>query len=201
VLALHRQVVCHTVDLVLAIRGDQWDLPTPCTQWTVRRLVEHMVRENRGFAAAARGETVDRSAWTSPVGPDPRTHYAASAQRVVVEFGAEGVLGRTFWLPLIGDGVTIPARQAVGFHLVDYVVHAWDVAVSTGLPTAFPDEIVAAAYGIALREVPVGPRRHRPNASFAPPVALPEHAPTMDRLLGFLGRDPQWQPRGAEVPV
>jgi uncharacterized protein (TIGR03086 family) len=193
VLELHGRTLRHSVEIVAAVRDDQWDLPTPCTAWTVRDLLTHMIRENRGFAAAADGETTDRSAWTSPIGDDPRADYAACAERVVASFGADGVLDRTVWLPLIRDGITIPARQALRFHLLDYLVHGWDVAVSIGRPVELPDDVVAAVHGIALREVPDGPRRHRVGASFGPPQPIAATASTLDRLLAHLGRDPGWR--------
>ena len=189
-LDLHRQTMRQSAEIVAAIRDDQWDLPTPCAQWTVRRLLDHMVRENRGFATAANGETSDLSAWIALVGPDRRAEYAESARQVVDAFGADGVLERAFWLPLIRDGVTVPARQGVSFHLLDYLVHSWDLAVSVGRSPAFGDDLVAAVHEIAVREVPDGPRRSRPGASFAPARPVPADAPALDRLLAFLGRDP-----------
>ncbi|WP_412543474.1 TIGR03086 family metal-binding protein [Longispora sp. K20-0274] len=191
-LDLHRRTLEHSAALVAGIRDDQWDLPTPCAGWTVRDLVTHMVRENRGFAAAADGETSDRSTWSSPIGPDPRADYAASAARVVDAFGADGVLDRRFWLPLIDADVLYPARQAVSFHLLDYLVHGWDVAVSVGGPAGFADDLVAAVTEVAYREVPDGPRRRRTGASFRPALPVPPDAPALDRLLGYLGRDPHW---------
>ena len=199
-LDLHCRTLLHSVEIVSAIRDDQWDLPTPCTQWTVRQLLAHMIRENRGFAAAAGGETADRSPWTSPIGTDPRVDYAASAEQVVAAFGAEGVLDGTFWLPLINDSMVFPATQAVSFHLLDYLVHGWDVAVSIGRPLAFPDDVVPAVREIADREVRDGPRRHRPGATFAPALPTTATAPVLDQLLAFLGRDPDWRPAGGTPP-
>lgn len=189
-LDLHRQTMRQSAEIVAAIRDDQWDLPTPCAQWTVRRLLDHMVRENRGFATAANGETSDLSAWIALVGPDRRAEYAESARQVVDAFGADGVLERAFWLPLIRDGVTVPARQGVSFHLLDYLVHGWDVAVSVGRPPDFGADVVAAVHEIATREVPDGPRRHRAEASFGPALPSAAGASALDRLLAFLGRDP-----------
>lgn len=190
---LHRRTMRHSVGLVAAIGDHQWDLPTPCGQWTARDLLVHMIRENRGFAAAAAGETVDRSAWTSPVGDDPRAEYAESADQVVEAFGAPGALDREFWLPLIAPDTTFAGQRAAGFHLLDYLVHGWDVAVTIGRPTPFEADLIAAVTEIAHREVPDGPRRHRPDASFAPPVDIKKSAGALDRLLGYLGRDPGWR--------
>jgi uncharacterized protein (TIGR03086 family) len=195
-LDLHRQAMRHSVTVIATIGDDQWTRPTPCARWDVRQLLEHMTLENRGFAAAAGGETSDRTVWSERAfDADLRADYARSAAQVVAAFGADGVLDRRFWLPRIDDRVTFPARRAISFHLLDYVVHTWDVAAALGRPLVLADDLVAAALDIAHREVPDGPRRHRPDASFAPPVPTPEDAPAFDRLLAVLGRSPHWTDR------
>jgi uncharacterized protein (TIGR03086 family) len=191
-LDLHRRALGRSVELVDLVRDDQWDLPTPCTAWTLRQLVTHMIQENRGFAAAAGGETVDRSPWTDPVGADLRGGYAESAERVVAAFNADGVLDRAFWLPLISDTMTFPARQAISFHLLDYVVHGWDVAAAVGYPLVIDDDLVAVTIDIAEKEVPDTPRRERPDASFRPPIHVPLEASAQERMLAMLGRPPHW---------
>ncbi|GIG62002.1 TIGR03086 family protein [Longispora fulva] len=191
-LDLHRRTLEHGAAVVAGIGDDQWEAATPCAGWTLRDLLTHMIRENRGFAAAADGETCDRSVWTSPVGPDLRADYLASAARVVVAFGTPGVLERRFWLPLIDADLLYPARQAVGFHLLDYLVHGWDVAVSVGRTVDFDPDLVAAVTEIGYREVPDGPRRRRTGASFRPALPVPPDAPALDRILAHLGRDPHW---------
>jgi uncharacterized protein (TIGR03086 family) len=194
-LDLHRRTVQRSMDVVAAIRDGQWDNPTPCAQWTLRDLLVHMIRENRGFAAAAAGEISDRSSWTSPVGEDPRTEYAESAEAVIAAFAQGDVLARDFWLPFINDAMMFPGRKAVGFHLLDYLVHGWDAAMGSGQSLVTDDEVVAAVYGIAVRDVPDGPRRVRVGATFAPPVAAGPasgSAPTLADVLVFLGRDPDW---------
>jgi uncharacterized protein (TIGR03086 family) len=194
-LDLHRRAMRHSVDVVGLIGDDQWDAPTPCTQWTLRQLVEHMTSENRGFAAAADGETADRTVWDLlDLSGDLRADYLESAERVVRSFNRPGVLDGEFWLPKIRDSVRFPARQAIGFHLLDYVVHSWDVAASLRHPIAFDDDLVAAVQEVADRDVPDGPRRHRPGATFAPPVPVDGGVPAQDRLLAVLGRPPDWTP-------
>jgi uncharacterized protein (TIGR03086 family) len=192
-LELHQRAMRHSVVIVSLVADDQWDLPTPCAKWTLRDLLVHMVTENNGFAAAASGEAADRCAW-EPVhlGPDPRRDYAASADRVVAAFAEAGP---ELWLPNISD-TPFPAAQAIGFHLLDYVVHAWDVAAALGRTIALEPDLVAAAAEVAERDVPDGPRRDRPGAGFQRPVSVGsgvEDAP-LDRLLAFLGRDPNWTP-------
>jgi hypothetical protein len=66
----------------------------------------------------------------------------------------------------------IPGRFAIGFHLVDYVVHGWDVARTLGIAYELPPDVLAAALPIA-EAVPAGDARLAPGAAFAPPLTDP----------------------------
>jgi uncharacterized protein (TIGR03086 family) len=183
-----------SVALVSAVRDDQWSAETPCAGWDVRALVDHMTLENRGFAAAARGEREDRSPWESVPTDNPRADYATSAADVVAAFAGLDLDDDTFWLPKIDANRIFPARQAVSYHLLDYVIHAWDVAVSVGKPLDMPPALVSEVLDIAYREVPNGPRRLLPTAGFRPALPEPTSADPMGRLLAVLGRSPKWPP-------
>jgi len=105
-------------------------------------------------------------------------------------FGAPGVLDRDFALPEINPQLRFPAEQAIGFHLVDYVVHGWDVARALGLRYDLEPAVLAAALPIA-RSVPDGQNRRRPGASFAPRVAVTRGG-LLDQIVALLGRRPGW---------
>ena len=134
---------------------------------------------------------LDRHIASGPFGPDPRADYALSADEVV---GAFAGAAAEFWLPNIHETHLFPAAQAIGFHLLDYVVHSWDVAASIGRPLAIADDVVAAAREVADRDVPDNERRHRPNAGFRPALTGREDPVPFRGLLAFLGRDPDWTP-------
>ena len=80
---------------------------------------------------------------------------------------APGVQERGFALPEIRDGGTFPAPLAISFHLVDNVVHAWDLAVAIGAPLELDADVLAAALRVAER-VPNGAERLVAGAAFAP---------------------------------
>ncbi|MET9026934.1 TIGR03086 family metal-binding protein [Nocardia sp. NPDC004168] len=186
----HARSVRLSVDVVDRVRPDALDAETPCAGWRLRDLLEHMITQNHGFAAAARGSE-DLDVWTVRASADPVADYRASADDVLAAFAAEDVLERSLLLPEILPDQGIPAVRVIGFHLVDSVVHAWDVARSIG-ETITPDPDVAeAALAIALA-VPDGPERSVPGAAFAPALSVPEHTPTLDRILLLLGRAPSW---------
>jgi uncharacterized protein (TIGR03086 family) len=192
VIELDRRAVHHSVEIVARVGPDDLGRPTPCAGWTLRELLEHMTVQHRGFALAAGGVRSDVADWRPrSLGDDPAGAYAAAADQVVAAFAAERVAEREFWLPEIRDGGPFPAQLAIGFHLVDYVVHAWDVAASLGVCADAESDLVEAALRVAAG-VPDGPERLLPGAAFAPSHAAPAGASGHDRLLAMLGRDPRW---------
>jgi uncharacterized protein (TIGR03086 family) len=116
--------------------------------------------------------------------------YRASAEAVLAAFRAQGALDREFPLPEFAAGPDFPARQAIGFHLVDYVAHSWDVARALGLDVRFSPELLEAALGVALA-VPDGDARLAPGAAFAPAVTRPGGS-RLDQVVAALGRNPGW---------
>jgi uncharacterized protein (TIGR03086 family) len=190
-----RRAVETTTAIVHQVDAGMLELPTPCAGWDLRRLLAHMIGQNYGFAAAARGETKDRAVWADrAVGEDAGGEFAASAAEVIAAFGEPDVLERSFWLPEVRGGVTLPATTAVGFHFVDYVVHGWDVAAAIGIPVAFDADLLQAVLPIA-QAVPDGEDRLRADSAFAPGVAAGAAPSALDRVLALLGRSPRW-PQG-----
>ncbi|GAA3345561.1 TIGR03086 family metal-binding protein [Amorphoplanes nipponensis] len=184
----HARAVRATVPVVARIRPPDLSRPTPCTDWDLGRLLAHMTAQHRGFAAAAAGRGGDPDVWPPrPLADDPVREYAQAAESVIAAFAEPGVLDRDLLLPEITPR-PLPARLALGFHLVDYVVHGWDVARTLGLAYTLPPDVLAAALPVA-EAVPTGEARLAPGAAFAPPVPDPGDDP-LHRILALLGRDP-----------
>lgn len=185
--ASHARAVRATVPLVARVRPPDLSLPTPCAEWDLGQLLAHMTVQHRGFAAAAAGHGGDLDSWQPrPLGDDPGREYARAAESVIAAFAEPGVLDRGIVLPEL-TSTPIPGRLVIGFHLVDYVVHGWDVARTLGLPYELPPDVLAAALPIA-EGVPDGADRLLPGAAFAPRRPDPGEDP-LDRILALLGRD------------
>lgn len=189
---LDRRAVAATRAAVSAWDATRPELPTPCAEWTIRDLVAHMTVQHRGFARAAGGERTVRADWEPTVEPDPIGAYRAACDDVLAAFGALDDPDAPVLLPELHDQ-PLPARLIVGFHLVDDVVHAWDVANAVGVEVAFDDDVLSAALRIA-RAVPDDERRGRPGAAFGPALPVPDDADALTQTLLLLGRDPAWTP-------
>jgi uncharacterized protein (TIGR03086 family) len=198
IIGLHRRATTAVEPVLARVRTIDLSVPTPCIGWDLRALLEHMTGQDHGFAAAVRaGSTADVDATAfapRPLGTNPATAAAASATEVGTAFAeAAAEPDRTVWLPEFGH--RFPLEQVAGFHLIDTLVHGWDVAVALGIAVDYDDELVAAGLTQAGR-VPTGAARERPGAPFAP-VRASEGTDPWERTLALLGRDPAWSPARA----
>jgi uncharacterized protein (TIGR03086 family) len=191
VVALDAQAVHASIDMVAQATQADLARPTPCARWTLGDLLTHMAAQHYGFAAAAAGDG-DPARWRPrPLGEDPVAAYRTAADHVLAAFAADGVLDREFPLPEFKRGLMFPARQAIGFHFIDYVVHSWDIARTLDLPVRFDSALLDAALS-AAQAVPGGDARLQPGAAFAPRVEW-SGGSRLDQIVAILGRSPSWQ--------
>lgn len=127
-----------------------------------------------------------------PLDDDPVARYRHAAEEVIAAFATVDTPDRPFALPEFSADRTFPAHRAIGFHLIDYVVHSWDVARALDLAYDPGPELLRAALPIA-RAVPDDDTRRAPGSAFAP--GLPAHADAspLEHLLTALGRSPNWR--------
>ncbi len=195
---LNGRAVRASADVVARATAEDLGRPTPCAGWTLADLLAHMIVQHRGFAAAARGAGADLAVWrVRPVGAEAVSAYAEAAEHVLAAFAEDGVLEREFTLPEFAQPEfdrepVFSGAQAIGFHFIDYLVHAWDVARTLDVDFTADPELVEAAWPIALA-VPDDERRDRPGAAFRPSLAVTEDASRFDRMLALLGRSPLWK--------
>lgn len=192
---IHRMAVAASVDVVASVTVADLSLPTPCAGWDLEDLLAHMTVQHRGFAAAARGKGADPAIWrpetvADVVRADPAGAYAAAAADVIAAFAGIDTLDQAVALPELGGA--FPASLAIGFHLVDYLVHGWDVARALDNPFEPPSQVVAAVLPLAFA-VPDGGFRAEGTSPFGPAIPTPDRAGDLDRVLAHLGRDPRWQ--------
>jgi len=177
----------HTV--VAGVPQDAWRRATPCTEWTVRQVVEHAAGDQHAWAAAV--GTADGPSYNpfSPSGAEAGTAAQLVAAAVSAANGA--------WVTVRPDGEQTPTPLPQGAFppaiaaaacALDAAVHAWDVAAATGQRSPLTDELAAqllpAATAIA--------EPLRAYGVFAAALPTAPDDPAAATLLRFLGRDPHW---------
>jgi uncharacterized protein (TIGR03086 family) len=196
---LNARAVRDSMDIVRQVQVTDLGRPTPCSEWTLADLLGHMTVQHRGFAAAARGDGADLKHWEfAPAGADAVQQYLAASEDVLAAYAElDGALDAVFDLPEFKiDPPRFPARVAIGFHFIDYVVHAWDVAATLGVAYELPPESEESALKITLA-VPNGDNRNADGAAFIPALDIPDDATVLDKVLLYLGRRPDWRPTAA----
>ncbi|HZC72854.1 MAG TPA: TIGR03086 family metal-binding protein [Jatrophihabitans sp.] len=191
-LGLHRHAAETCAAVANQVHGAHLTLATPCAAWTVRDLLAHMIGNNIGFAAAALGNTEAGAFADVQLSTDPAAQFAASTRALLTAFNALDLERDEIYLAVVRGGSSWPARTAIGFHLVDSVVHGWDLAVSIGESVSFDASVEQEAWSVA-RNVPDDESRRRPDAVFQPGVTTSATS-LLERTLAALGRDPAWTP-------
>lgn len=172
-----------TTTIVRGIPDDRRDAPSPCADWTVADVVEHVISGNLGVARALGPDLADAPVDTETLG----ARFRSSAEVTVAAFAVPGALEGTVTVPF----GTVPVPVALGLRTVEALVHGWDVAVASGQdPAQLPDDVAQA--GIAFTESMFA-NADRTRMPFAPAVPVAPSAPAIDRLAGLLGRT---DPRG-----
>ncbi len=166
-------------ELIARIEPEQWSAPTPCTEWTVRDVVGHLVGLNLVFAALVRGGPMPDSR-DDHLGADPLGAYRASAAAVTEAFAAPGVLDKTFSGPL-GDAT---GAGRLRIRMADLLTHGWDLARATGIRADLPDDLVEESLAYIRRQM----AEHSRAGRFDDEQPVAEDAPALDKLAAFTGR-------------
>jgi uncharacterized protein (TIGR03086 family) len=190
VIELHRRTVEVFLERVDAIADDQWGDPTPCADWDVRALVNHVVGEDRWTAPLLGGSTIaevgDRFDGDL-LGADPAASASDAAAEAVASVGYHLPTGGKVHLSYGDEDMAEYLTQLTADHLI----HGWDVAVATGGDTSLDPELVAAVGAwFAERE-----ELYRGAGIVGPRVDVTGDDPQA-RLLAASGRDPAWSPPG-----
>ncbi|MEJ2867183.1 TIGR03086 family metal-binding protein [Actinomycetospora sp. OC33-EN08] len=178
-------------DLVAATGPDALARPTPCADWDVRALLDHLVGVHRRVAhVGAGGHFADVDPNLSvPVGAhaDEVARARAEVDRVWGLDGADdSVLDRELTVPW----GAMPGRFAAFGYVQELTVHAWDLAVATGRTEGLDPVLAEAVEETARRVLPAEPRGG--PIPFGPPVATTDDAGPYARLVGWLGREPSF---------
>jgi uncharacterized protein (TIGR03086 family) len=174
-LAFHREALAVAQRVVDDLEQSQFALPTPCDEWNVRQVLEHMIGNNRriGGNPPAAGEDV--------IGEHLSAAYASSAASSIAAFSADGAMDRLFMLS-IGE---VPGHFAVLARSTDQLAHAWDLAKASGMSTDLAPALYESALEVLQERFATMGRNLK---SFADEKPAPAGATAADRFAAFAGR-------------
>jgi len=177
--------------VVADTRDDQLGAPTPCSGATVADLLDHIDGLCLAFTAAA---VKDLDAVGQPpvadgsrLGPDWRVRIPDRLARLAASWQSESA-----WTGMTrAGGLDMPGSVAGTVAINEVLVHGWDLAAATGHDFSGDFELVQAASSFVEPTAARNP--DGVEGLFGPPVAVPDDAEPLDRLVGLTGREPSWR--------
>jgi uncharacterized protein (TIGR03086 family) len=176
---VHRKALRATGDIVGRITPDQLDASTPCEDYDVHGLLQHLISGNYWVAPLVEGKTIeevgdrlDRDYSIEDYGP--------SAEEANAAFSGPGAMEK----PVAVSYGPVPAEVYAGHRFIDVLIHGWDLAKGTGQDTTLDPELVEACFEV------INPQLDLLKASgmFGTEIAVPDDADPQTKLLALLGR-------------
>lgn len=176
--ALYRQATTRAIEVARAV-GPEWlERPTPCEQWTVQDLLDHLVGGTRYLSAALGGAPGDAPTGTTV------DDFAAGVAVCLGRLEDPAALEHRSPSPL---GFEWSGVEATAGTFMDVLIHTWDLATATGQAHGIEPGLAEACVAMFL---PHMPENGRAAGIVGPAVAVPADAPALERLLGAMGRQP-----------
>ena len=175
----HRHALDATGKIVAGIAADQLDAPTPCEDYDVAGLLNHLISGNFWVAPLVEGKTID------DVGDALDRHFALeeydkSAEEANAAFSGPGAMQK----PVAVSYGPVPAEVYAGHRFLDVLIHGWDLAKATGQDTTIDPELVDACFEVIEPQLDL----LKSSGMFGTEVAVADDADSQTKLLALLGR-------------
>jgi uncharacterized protein (TIGR03086 family) len=179
-LAAYDRAAAVLTTVLAGVTDDRFGLPTPCPDWTVRSVLNHIVLGQRTAEATIDGRT-HPSAKADQLGRRPRVAVAESLANLGTRFAEPGLLTRVLSTAM-GEA---PGATLVDVRTAELLVHGWDIATATTQATDLDPDLVDYVRDRWTARLGDRPRAMLP---FAEPQPVPAGATPADRLAAYLGR-------------
>jgi uncharacterized protein (TIGR03086 family) len=184
-IAMMQRVVETTTAVIDKTTDDQLSNQTPCTEWTVRDLINHMVGGATMFAVSVEegsvpDELLGQLIGGDNVGDDPQGAWRAASDRAMKAFALPGAMEKTVKLPF-GE---MPTPVALNIAIFDVTTHACDLARATGQHVSDTELLEGA---LTVGKQMIGPDLRVPGV-FGDEQAAGTQASAEEKLLAFAGR-------------
>ncbi len=180
---LYIQAMASTKRYIDGVRPAQWTAPTPCTEWDVKQVANHVIGENLWAGELFNGRTIDQVGTRFDgdlAGDDPAATYGRSVNAARTAVETPGAMNMTCHLSF-GD---YSGADYAGQLFMDLLIHGWDIAKATGQDTHLDADLVAACLPIAHDMT----SRFRGAGVFGEDLPVPSDADPQIRLLALVGR-------------
>lgn len=177
-------VMAKTGDLLEGTTKPMRGLPTPCSEYVVNDLVNHIVGWLQVFDADCNGRTYEGDASQYHCQIHPATEFNEAATSLLDGWKKYGFDRK---IKMMGN--EMPAEMVFNMTVMEYLTHGWDLANATGQPIPYTEEEAQETFDRAVLTLPAQYRGE--NQPFGNIVAVADNAPAIDRLVGFMGREPQ----------
>jgi uncharacterized protein (TIGR03086 family) len=180
--------------LVTKVDDAQLGAPTPCPEYTVGDLLDHIGGVALAFTSAARKEHGPNA---SPPPLGERAHLGNDWRTRIPQDLA--VLGDAWAEPDAWEGMTkiagmeMPSRMVGTVGLNEVVAHGWDLARASSQSFQPDDNSIEGCLEFLVPMSQPGAENNRAPA-FGPVVAVTDDNSALDRLVALTGRDPRWTP-------
>ncbi len=180
---LYIKAMTFAATILDGVRPEQWQNATPCTEWNVRDIANHIIGENLWAAELLNGRTIadvgDRLNGDL-AGGDPAAAYRSSVRAATAACTAPGSMEATCHLSF-GD---YSGSEYAGQLLLDSLVHGWDIATATGQDSRLDPRLVDACLPIAAQLTD----QFRSAGVFGENLPVSSNADAQTKLLAMLGR-------------
>lgn len=186
---IYKQATEQFTDLVEQIDDSQWGGTTPCADWSVRDLVNHVVGEALWIAPLFEGKTIAEvgSALDGDIlGDDPKQTWRQARNSALQILDQPGVLAKTVHLSY-GDQTGTQYMEPMA---IDAIIHAWDLAAAIGADRKINSDLV----DYALKAVQEMLAKYGRGGFFGPEFQLTSEQSQdhQNQLLALTGHNPNW---------
>lgn len=169
--------------IVAGTRPEQFGDKTPCAQWDVKELLNHLILwTSYSFERRARSEEVGPELTERDFAsePDYAERYREQLNRALKAWEPDEV-----WAGEVNTGSsTMPASQIAEMILMEMVLHAWDLATATGQSYTCSEEVAATV----AKAVDASAEMYRQYDGFAAETEVGDGASVFERALAVSGR-------------
>jgi uncharacterized protein (TIGR03086 family) len=167
--------------LIAGLTPEHKEMPTPCDEWNVHELIEHMLQGGHMVAGALQDQPPPDDA-PDVLADGPAAGWAGTRDAMVAAATPEA-LGTKHQTPF-GE---VPGEMVLSVIASDFLLHGWDLAQATDQSIDVSDELAEFALGTWQAVVPA---EGRDGNGFADAVPVADDAPALDKVIGYTGRQP-----------